>query len=242
MLKKKGILIFVVLLISVAAIFFANEMQKKLVSNEVASKTGSTVLQGDLKENANEDSKKDANANTQNTDKASNNEAKNEETKDASKTTQQNSSDKVNETSKQSTSKTVAPKSSNTNTAASTNSSTSTNASQTSNGGTNSNQSPNFIVMDEVNNKVICSTRVNFQGRNVADITKDTLTKFNINYSYVSGYFRSINGIRERSLNPSTDGWCYYIKDKKPSIGSSDFTPEDNATITWKYVKDGTKP
>lgn len=234
MLKKKGILIFVVLLISVAAIFFANEMQKKLVSNEVASKTGSTVLQGDLKENANEDSKKDANANTQNTDKASNSEAKNEETKDASKTTQQNSSNKVNETSKQSTSKTVAPKSSNTNTTATTNNSTSTNASQTPNSGTNLNQSPNFIVRDARNNNILVTKHIDFNSETVADITKQ-----NVECKVKSGdYFYEIAGLKERSDGPLS-GWCYFINGSKPGIGSGSYSLKKDDIIEWKFLKDG---
>lgn len=231
-MKKKGILIFVVLLISLAAIFFANGMQKKLVSNEVASKTESTVLNGDLKENTNEDSKKDDNINTQNTDKAINSEIKNEDSKDASKTAQQNSSNKVNETSKKNTSKTVAPKSSNTNTAAS------TNASQTSNSGTNPNQSsslqPNFIVRDARNNNILVSKHIEFNGGTVADITKR-----NVEYKVKSGdYFYEIAGIKERSDGPLS-GWCYFINGSKPGIGAGNYVLKKDDTIEWKFLKDG---
>lgn len=236
-MKKKGILIFVVLLISVAAIFFANEMQKKLVSNEVASKTESTVLQGNLKENTDENSKNDDNVNTQNTGKASNSEVKNEETKDASKTAQQNNSSKVNEASKQSTSKTVAPKSSSTNTAAVTSTSTSTNASQTPNNGTNANQSslqPNFIVRDARNNNILASKHIEFNGETVADITKQ-----NVDCKVKSGdYFYEIAGLKERSDGPLS-GWCYFIDGSKPGIGAGSYVPKKDDIIEWKFLKDG---
>jgi cytoskeletal protein RodZ len=251
-LKKKGILIFVVLLLSISAMFLAKEMQKKLVSNEIASKTEAKTLQSDIKENSSEDSKNSDNGKIQAADNTNNSsEVKKEETKEASKTGQQNSSSKSTEVSKQSTEKAAAPKSSNTNTTVSPNASPNTNTTQNVNNSTaTQNQSsslpPNFIVSDEVSNKVICSTRVNFQGKSVADVTKDTLAKFNISYNYREGYFRAINGIKEQSLEPKTDGWCYYIKrdsiSKKPSIGSADYIPQDNETILWKYVKDGTKP
>lgn len=231
-MKKKGILIFVVLLISVAAIFFANEMQKKLVSNEVASKTESKALQGGLKENT-----KDDNVNTQNTEKASDSEMKNEETKDASKTAEQNSSNKVNETSKQNTSKTSTPKSSSTNTAASTSTSTSTNASQTSNGVTNPNQGslkPNFFVRDARNNNVLVSKHIDFNGETVADITKQ-----NVECKVKSGdYFYEIAGLKERSDGPLS-GWCYFINGSKPGIGSGSYALKKDDIIEWKFLKDG---
>lgn len=249
-MKKKSILIFVVLLLSISAIFLAKGMQKKLVSNDIASKTEAKVLQSDIKENSSENSKDSDNGKIQATDNTNNSsEVKKEETKEVSKTDQQNSSGKTTDAGKQSTEKTTAPKSSNTNTAASPSASTNT-TQNVSSGTTAQNQSsslpPNFIVRDEVRDKVICSTRVNFQGKSVADITRETLAKFNISYNYRDGYFRSINGIKEKSLELKTDGWCYYIKrndiSKKPSIGSADYFPQDNETILWNYVKDGTKP
>lgn len=232
-MKKKGILIFIVLIISMAAIFFAKEMQKKLVSNDVASKTESKVIQSNLKENSNE--------NVQSTDKSNNSgEIKKEETKEVNKTEQQSSSNKVNETSKQSAGKTTLPKSSSTNTAASPNSSNSTNTATSSNSNTNpnpnqsSNLPSNFIVRDSVNDKILVSKHVEFNGETVADITKQ-----NVSCKVKSGdYFYEIAGLKERSAGPLS-GWCYFINGSKPGIGSGSYVLKKDDIIEWKFLKDG---
>lgn len=103
-------------------------------------------------------------------------------------------------------------------------------------------QAPNIIITDTVSGKVILSKTIAYNGETVAEVTTKALDGSKITYrTSIFGdkvYFSSINGIKERSAGASS-GWCYYINGNKLSLGAGSYKLNKEDKLEWKFLKDG---
>lgn len=109
-------------------------------------------------------------------------------------------------------------------------------------------KTPNFIVRDMVNNKVILSKHVDYEDITVADLTKKVLDESGLKYRTTGAgattYFASIAGLTEKKHGPLS-GWCYYVKRsgsnafEKPPIGAGSLRYKKGDIVEWKYWSDG---
>jgi hypothetical protein len=103
-------------------------------------------------------------------------------------------------------------------------------------------QAPNIIITDTVSGKVILSKVIIYNGETAAEATSKALDAAKITYKIsIFGdkvYFSSINGIKERSAGASS-GWCYYINGNKVSLGAGSYKLNKEDKLEWKFLKDG---
>lgn len=100
----------------------------------------------------------------------------------------------------------------------------------------------NFKVIDTVTNKVLLSSRVDFENTNAGDATLKALQDTKVEYkaSRMGGamYVSMIGGIAEMSAGPSS-GWCYYVNGAKPGCSASSYALKKDDVLEWKFQKDG---
>ncbi|SHJ40367.1 hypothetical protein SAMN02745163_01880 [Clostridium cavendishii DSM 21758] len=106
-----------------------------------------------------------------------------------------------------------------------------------------------ILFYDTVNNKTISKAKGDYNGVNIAKLTKTLLNKSGISYectgiSDATTYFAMIAGLREKEAG-SLSGWCYYIKRKgsnsfiKPNVSAGQSTFNKGDIVVWKYLSDG---
>ena len=216
-MKRKGILIILMLLVSTAFVFFSKGLQKKEISNQEVGmvSTVQSSLQEENKaevkietEAVKEDIKPSAESSTTSNSDSSNN------VKSDSNVKSNNETPKVLDTTKVTKPQPKAIPV----------------------------EAPNIIITDTVSGKIILSKTLTYNGESVAQATTKALDASKITYkTSIFGdtvYFSSINGIKERSSGASS-GWCYYVNGKKLSVGSGTYKLSKGDRLEWKFLKDG---
>jgi hypothetical protein len=216
-MKRKGVLIAFMLLISTALIFFSKGLQNKEISKQETD-MGAIVqssLPGEDKakvETMTETVKEDLKSSTENSDASNVDSSINVKSDNTVKSN--NETPKAVDTTKVTKQE---PKA-------------------------NPVQAPNIIITDTVSGKVILSKAIIYNGETAAEATSKALDAAKITYKIsIFGdkvYFSSISGIKERSAGASS-GWCYYINGKKLSLGAGSYKLNKEDKLEWKFLKDG---
>lgn len=100
----------------------------------------------------------------------------------------------------------------------------------------------NFVIIDEVNRKIILEKKIDFDNVTIDYITCKLLNDAGIKYGNEdegtsTSYFYSIAGLAERKAGPLS-GWCFYVNNKKPGLGAGSYIYHKGDVVVWKYLED----
>lgn len=245
-MKKKGILILAVILLSSIMIYFSKGLQRtaqdKLLESNAATENRSNIKTE--VENKDKDGKEENKK--QPTEIANNSDGKEEDKNKSSKTeevkiqpTEPEQENKKQEDKKPEAKEADKPKREE---------KTPEEKAVTEEKKSSPNTTPNFIVFDQVSNKEIYSCRIGYDGNtSLATYTKEALKAAGISYRInSSGYVSMINELYDYPSMPNKQdkkdwtscGWVFYINNTKASIGPKEYKPKETDIIIWRYWKD----